>query len=113
MSREEKTIDNGDGTFSRVVAIGGGATSASSMTTTQNALSTTAELVIAANTSRHFAEVKNLDTSITVYLGKDSSLTPANGHGLKAGESFGYDDYDGAIWAVAASGTPNISTIEW
>jgi hypothetical protein len=89
------------------------ASNASSFTSGQNALSTTAEVVIAANAARHFAEIKNSDTSISVYLGKDGSVTSSTGHLLKAAESFGFGDYTGAIWAVAASGTPTVTYVEW
>lgn len=83
------------------------------LSTTQNALSVTAEVVIAANQSRKAAEVKNVDTTIAVYLGDDSSVTSSNGHKLGPGEAFVFEDYAGAIWAVAASGTPTVTTIEW
>ena len=84
-----------------------------SLTTGQNALSTTAEVVIAANPSRMFAEVTNTDASISVYLGKDSSVSSSTGHILKAGSSFGWENYSGPIWAIAASGTPTVSFLEW
>ena len=92
---------------------GTGNEGASGLATTQNALSTTAEVVIAANASRFFAEVKNADAAINVYLGDDNTVTAANGHLLKPGEAFGFEDYTGAIWAIAASGTPTVTTIEW
>lgn len=80
--------------------------------TTQNALSTTREVVIPANPGRHFAEVKNTDGAIAVYVG-DSTVTTSTGHLLAAGEAFGFENYSGAIYAIAASGTPTITTIEW
>ncbi len=88
-------------------------TGASALTTTQNALSTAAEVVIAANTARRFAEVKNTDATISMYIGKDNTVTSGNGHLLKAGESFGFEGYTGAIWMIAASATPTVTTIEW
>lgn len=87
--------------------------SSSGLTTTQNALSTSAEEVLAANSARLFAEVKNTDASISIYLGDDTNVTTGNGHLLKAGESFGFENYTGAIWAIAASATPTVTTIEW
>lgn len=84
------------------------------LTTTQNALSTTAEVVLAENLGRAFAEVKNADAAINVYLGDDNTVTAANGHLLRPGEAFNFDrTYQGAIWAIAASGTPTVTTIEW
>lgn len=81
--------------------------------TTQNALSTTAEVVLAANQSRTFAEIKNVDASINVYLGFSSAVTTSNGHLLRPGEAFAIEDYVGPIYAIAASGTPTVTTIEW
>ena len=84
-----------------------------SLTTGQNALSVTAEVVLAALPGRNFAEVKNADAVISVYLGKDSSVSSSTGHLLKAGEAFGFEAYSGAIWAIAASGTPTVTFVEW
>lgn len=87
--------------------------SASSLATTQNALSTSAEEVIASNSSRLFAEVKNADDAINVYIGDDNTVTASNGHLLRPGEALAFETYTGAIWAIAASGTPTVTTIEW
>lgn len=83
------------------------------MITSQSALSTANVQVIAADPARQFVEVKNMDAAISVYIGPDSALTTANGYLLKAGESFALDRYNGAIFAIAASGTPNMSTVQW
>lgn len=91
----------------------GGGSVAGDLTTGQNALSTTEEQVIPANTARRFAEVTNADAAINVYLGKDNTVTAANGHLLKPGASFGFEGYSGAVWAIAASGTPTVTFIEW
>lgn len=86
---------------------------ASDMVTGQIALSTTAKSVLAVNASRKFCEVKNADTAISVYIGKSSGVSSTNGHLLKAGEAFSFENYGGAVWAVAASGTPTVTVIEW
>lgn len=86
---------------------------AAALSSSQVVLSTTATLVKAANPLRVFAEVKDIDAAINVYLGKDATVTAANGHLLKAGEAFGFEHYVGAIWAIAASGTPTVTAIEW
>lgn len=85
----------------------------SGMTTVQNALSTTAELVLAANSERKYAEVKNTDASIKVYVGPTASVTAANGHEIAAGGAFGWENYIGPIYAIAASATPTVTVIEW
>lgn len=84
-----------------------------SFITGQNALSTNAEVVLGTSPNRSFAEVKNTDASISVYLGKDATVTSSNGHLLKAGEAFVFEGYTGPIWAVAASGTPTVTYMEW
>ena len=86
---------------------------AETMATGQVVLAVTSKEVLAANPSRRFAEVKNADGSISIYIGMDSGVSSANGHLLKTGESIGFEDYIGPIWAIAASGTPTITAIEW
>lgn len=103
---------DGDGNLHTTGPSGGGSVAAE-LSTGQNALSTTEEEVVAANTARRFVEVKNADGAINVYLGKDDTVTAANGHLLRPGESFAFEGYSGAIWAIAASGTPNVTFIEW
>jgi hypothetical protein len=86
---------------------------AAALTHNQNALSTSAEVVIAANSARVYAEITNHDVAINVFLGKDSSLTTSNGYLLAPGKAFGFARYTGPVWAIAASGTPTVSFIEW
>lgn len=81
--------------------------------TTQNALSTSAELVLAARRSRVFCEVKNADVAINVYIGGTDAVTTSTGHLLKPGEAIGFESYVGPVYAIAASGTPTVTTIEW
>lgn len=83
------------------------------MTVGQNALSVTAESVLAANANRIYAEVKNTDASVAMYVGKDNTVSSTTGFLLAAGESLGFEDYTGAIWMIAASVTPTVSFIEW
>ena len=84
-----------------------------SMVASQNALSTSAEVVLAANQHRVFAEIKNTDASISVYIGPDSGVTSSNGHLLKAGEAFSFENMPDAVYMIAASGTPTVTIIEW
>lgn len=80
--------------------------------TTVKALSTTAAVVLEHDNNRGRAVVQNLDGAITIYVG-DSSVTSAGG-GIKLlpGETWEYIGR-GKLWAVAASGTPNVGiTIE-
>lgn len=86
---------------------------AAAFTAGQNALSTSAEVVIASNTARKFASVNNTDGAIAMYIGKDATVTTANGYLLKAGATLDINGYSGPVWAIAASGTPILSFIEW
>lgn len=79
-------------------------------TYTNNALSTTPERIFKADTQRTRAVVKNIDASITVYVG-DEQMTSSTGMPLTAGESITLHDTN-AIWAVAASGTPSVRLLE-
>lgn len=86
------------------------------------ALSTTAAVVVTAdNISRIEPDIpfrvaiQNDDASITVYIG-GSDVTSAgnNGYKLIAGAQIALDLYvgDGPLYAVSASGTPNIRVLE-
>ena len=83
------------------------------MRTEQNALSTSAERVAVSNQHRIFLEIKNADAAISVYLGADTSVTTSTGHLLKAGEAFAFENMPDEVWAIAASGTPTVTIIEW
>lgn len=72
--------------------------------TGQVALSTSAASVVAANSSRHAVTVKNIDASISIYVGV-AGVTSSTGYLLKAGESVRIQT-GAAVFAVAASGTP-------
>lgn len=80
----------------------------------QTAISTSATQVAAARLGRVRVVVRNLDTSITVYVGA-SGVTTGEGFplygGTPAGESVALFT-EAAVYAIAASGTPNIAVIE-
>jgi hypothetical protein len=84
-----------------------------SMTTGQNALSTSAELVMAKNINRTTAEITNDDAAIKVYLGVSSAVTTSTGHVLKPGATIRFENYTGPIYAIAASGTPTVTFLEF
>jgi len=84
-----------------------------SLTVGQNALSTSAEIVIAARADRIYLKITNDDASIKVYVGTDSGVTTSNGHVIKAGAEMTMEGYVGPIWMIAASGTPTVTYAEW
>ena len=76
---------------------------------TTNALSTDAEFILGVRHNRISALVLNTDAAITVYVGDErvsSSSFP-----LKAGASMTITT-KGAVYAVAASGTPTVAIWE-
>lgn len=86
------------------------------------ALSTTAAVIVSAdNISRIEPDIpfrvaiQNDDASITVYIG-GPNVTSAGvgGYKLLAGEQIAFDLYvaDAPVYAVAASGTPNVRVLE-
>lgn len=112
-TQDQKYVTGADGLNRPEVIVAPPAVPASSTTINQTALSTSAKQILAANANRRFSEVKNMDASIIVYVGKDNSVTSGNGYPIKAGEAFDFEGYAGAIFAVAASGTPTLAYIEW
>ena len=79
----------------------------------QNALSTSAEMVIAANPNRRCLELVNTDGTISMYVGPTAGVLTTTGYLLKAGVVVRMEGYTGPIYAIAASGTPSISFMEW
>lgn len=76
----------------------------------QEALSTTAEEVIARNSNNRRAIIRNIDEAITVYIGSSDAVTSSNGFPLKADEVITLE-LMGAVWMIAASGTPSVAYI--
>jgi hypothetical protein len=80
-------------------------------TLTTAAPTNTAALVLAANPERQGALIYN-NGSQTVYLGKDATVTTANGMPLPSGASLADDRSADAYWAIVASGTGDLRIIE-
>lgn len=82
-----------------------------SKTLTDPAPTSTAASVLAANTSRKSATIHNAGT-MTVYLGKDNTVTTSNGFPLGVGATLADDVTTDAWWAITASGTGDLRIIE-
>lgn len=80
---------------------------ASNLATGQVATSTSAATLVIARPTRTSVLVRNLDTSISVYVGL-ATVTSGNGMLLKAGESCSFT-FVGLIQVIAASGTPTVA----
>lgn len=85
-------------------------TGAASMANGQVTTSTTAGTAVAARATRRSVTIKNIDSTITVYIGS-ATVTALNGMELKAGESKELETV-ALIQVIAASGTPKIAYIE-
>ena len=76
----------------------------------QVATSTSSAELVAARPKRRRVIIKNLDSTITVYIGT-GTVTTANGMPLLAGESIAIEATV-AINGRSASGTPTIAYLE-
>ena len=71
---------------------------------TQVTTSGTASTLVVARPTRHLVTIKNIDSSLPVYIGAPT-VTSANGMELKSGQSITVT-YLGLIQVIAASGNP-------
>lgn len=85
-------------------------TGAANMANGQVTTSNVAGTLVAARATRRYVTIKNLDASITVYIGI-ATVTSANGLPLLAGESVSLD-FVGLIQVIAASATPTVAYVE-
>ncbi len=85
-------------------------TGAANMANGQITATTTPATLVAARPTRRSVTIKNINTSISVYVGL-ATVSSANGMLLRSGESISVD-YVGLIQVVAGSNSPNVSYIE-
>lgn len=80
------------------------------------------ELVANSNNSRRIGLlIKNLDSTETVYIGDDNSVTTSNGYPIEPGETFvmSFDGaianffYRGSIWIIAGSAGIDVRYFEF
>lgn len=88
-------------------------TSQSQNTTTFSTAAPTnaAASILAANADRERALIYN-NGSVTVYLGKDNTVTTANGFPLLPGASLEDDRTSGAWFGITAAGTGDLRIME-
>ena len=102
-----KLIDNGDSSFALAVQ----GTKGSKSAPTAVSVASTATSILAANTSRKAAFIANNGTQ-TVYLGRDNTVTTANGLPLAAGQTWPDDTSTDAWYGIVASGTCDVRFLE-
>jgi hypothetical protein len=83
------------------------------LTTGTNALSTAAELVVAARRERICISITNTSTDILTYIGFDSTVTAGTGHAISPRTECKLEHYIGPIYMIAASATPTVTYAEW
>jgi hypothetical protein len=77
--------------------------------------SASATLILAANTWRSGVTIYN-NSSVTVYIGTDSSVSSSTGMVVGAGGAYdfnGWFSYRGDIYGRAASATADVRYLEW
>lgn len=79
----------------------------------QNALSTTAEEILAARPQRRRAVIQNLEASggIVVYIGHNNTVSSTTGFAL-AGQQSVEITSKVAVYGISASATPSIGILE-
>ena len=92
------------------VFIKGGPKGGATVAAGQVQLSTTSGTVRAARPGRKSITIRNMDSSISVYIGA-GTVSSSNGFLLKAGESVSVDT-TAAVNGIAASGTPSVCFLE-
>lgn len=85
-------------------------TGAANMFNGQIAATTTPATLVAARATRRSVTIRNINTSISVYVGL-ATVSSSNGMLLRAGDSISVD-YVGLIQVVAGSNSPNVSFLE-
>jgi hypothetical protein len=78
-----------------------------------NALSTAAEIVVAARRERICVSITNTSTDILTYIGFDSTVTAGTGHAVSPRTEVKLEQYTGPIYMIAASATPTVTYAEW
>jgi hypothetical protein len=82
-----------------------------SKTLSTNAPTNSAAQILAANSSRIQAMICNNGT-MTVYLGKDNTVTTSNGIPLGVGASLVDDATTDAWWGIVSTGTGDLRVLE-
>lgn len=104
-STEIETYDTGDG-HRQIVATG----AAGTKTFSDPAPTNSASSIVAAAAGRLSVSIFNAGT-MTVYLGKDNTVTTSNGFPLVVGATLSDDVSVDAWWAITASGTGDLRII--
>lgn len=67
-----------------------------------------AEIIVAANTSRTSVVIQNADASDIVYVGSNSSVLTTTGIKIAAGSSITFDDYTGPIYGIGSAAAVDV-----
>lgn len=100
-------VSGTDGT----ILAGSGTAPKGSKTFSASAPTGAAAVALAANASRIEALIRNAG-SVVVYLGKDNTVTTANGVPLNPGDALTDDRSTDAWWAITAGGTGDLRISE-
>jgi len=104
--------DNGDGTYSLITAVTSTPSVAASNATTKVTVGATSTAVLSANSSRTSAYLVN-DSVEDIYINLSATAVINEGIRLNSeGGSAYINDYTGAITAICASGSKNLTVTE-
>ena len=99
---------NDDGSLFSVV----GPEQASSFNTSTFTVTTTAQIVLGANSARKKILFYN-NSSTTIYIGNTSSVTTSTGFPISQGAYYEETFFNGAYYGIVSSGTANLRLLEY
>jgi hypothetical protein len=75
-------------------------------------IGTSAAVIRVAKSGRKSIVIQNAHASQDLYVGTTSSVTTANGVKIPAGQSFSFDDYNGALYGIASGAATDVRYFE-
>lgn len=74
-------------------------------------VTSSATLIVASRADRKSLTLKNL-SGVSIYISSSDTVTTGNGYILSDGTSITFDNFIGAIYGIATSGSNDISVLE-
>jgi len=75
------------------------------------AVSTTATLILAANTTQKKRRITNVGTA-KVYVGSNNSVVTTSGFPIAVGGILNISDFNGTVYGIVAADTENVDYVE-
>lgn len=84
---------------------------AENLSPSQQDVTTTAVIIVAERSNRNSISIRNLGAN-TIYIGQDDTVAVASGFPIDANSVKTIDNYIGALYGIASSGTNDIRILE-